>query len=376
MEFLYTANPDAERPIILLNTFIGVDENGEQGIDGAQFQTELLSLESRGIKECEIWINSIGGSVIDGYSIYGAIVNSRMKVITKNIGIAASTAGWIFQAGTEREMMDYSLLMMHNPHGGGEKGMKEFKDSIATMLASKCNKSFEEVSALMDKTTFMTADEAYSAGFCDKVKVNEKVKNEEMLATKVIDNKMFIANKWIASYVNQLKTPKMDLNKVTNLLGLVNEANVEAIADAITKLKNGYEEDCKNYEEELNRLKDELVKSQEDFERKKKVYDEMEEDFNALKSEKEASEQNAMEDKCNLLITDAVNKGQIANEEAEIAEWKNLLKLNFESVKNRLDKLPINIAAPKLVNDAKTQITTVPTTVEEHRKYLKSQNKL
>ena len=59
---------------MLINTHIGFDETDGMGVDGAQFQRELLYLDSLGKKRIQVWINSIGGSVMEGYNIELAIL--------------------------------------------------------------------------------------------------------------------------------------------------------------------------------------------------------------------------------------------------------------------------------------------------------------
>jgi len=119
--FEYCIDPLAEEPIMLILKHIGnvYDAQGnitEYGVQGADFCSELLLLDNAGKRKIQIWINSIGGSVMDGYSILGAMLKTNATVDTYNIGVAASTAGWLFEAGTKRDMSDYATWMGHNPH--------------------------------------------------------------------------------------------------------------------------------------------------------------------------------------------------------------------------------------------------------------------
>src|SRR5690348_5015887 len=101
--WLYTVDPDAERPVMLINTHIGFDEAEGFGVMGDAFQRELLQLDALCIENnkgpIQVWINSPGGIVTDGMSIYSAILKSTTKVDTYCVGMAASIAGVIFQAG-------------------------------------------------------------------------------------------------------------------------------------------------------------------------------------------------------------------------------------------------------------------------------------
>jgi len=119
--FEYCIDPLADEPIMLILKHIGnaYDDQGnitEYGVQGADFCRELLLLDNAGKRNIQIWINSVGGSVIDGYSILGAMLKTNATVDTYNIGVAASTAGWLFEAGQNRDMSDYATWMGHNPH--------------------------------------------------------------------------------------------------------------------------------------------------------------------------------------------------------------------------------------------------------------------
>src|ERR1700761_7304409 len=120
-QFQYVIDPAADEPIMLILQQIGntCNEAGdiiEWGVQGADFCKELLMLDMMGKTRIQIWINSIGGSVIDGYSILGAMLKANTRVDTYNIGVAASTAGWLFEAGKTRDMCDYATWMGHGPH--------------------------------------------------------------------------------------------------------------------------------------------------------------------------------------------------------------------------------------------------------------------
>ena len=87
---------------MLINKHIGYDQEEGPGIDGAIFQQELLQLDNLGKKRIQVWINSPGGLVSDGYSIYTSILKSKTPVDTYAFGSVASIAAVIFQAGRRR----------------------------------------------------------------------------------------------------------------------------------------------------------------------------------------------------------------------------------------------------------------------------------
>ena len=89
---MYTVDTSADEPIMLINSHIGFDPEDGMGVDGAQFQRELLELDSMGKKRIQVWINSPGGNVMDGYNIFSAICDSKTPVDTYAKGVVASIA--------------------------------------------------------------------------------------------------------------------------------------------------------------------------------------------------------------------------------------------------------------------------------------------
>jgi len=359
VEYLYTQRNDTKTPIMLIDKHIGVDENGVRGIMGDVFLRELLALENEGKQEVEIWINSVGGVVLDGWSIYGAIRNSRMKVTTVNIGIAASTAGWIFEAGHNRVMMDYSVLMMHMPHGGNEQGQDEISTSIATMLAEKSNKSISEVLNLMQDTTFMTADEAYRAKFCDEVRTTVKI--PEIVQFVSVTNEM---DKWKAgeSIKNQLLPKKYKMVQVATELGLNADANEAAMLKAIVDLKNSFSEnDFASMKEKHDAMEAKCNEMESKYNELMKAHNEL------LNAGKEAD--------CRNLAVEFATLGAITNSEESIALWANNAKImGIDVARKTLESLEVTRKMP--VNVSTTHNTAginfVPTTPEEYKNQFKN----
>ena len=79
----YTINQQDNKPIMLINQEIGAN-----GIVGSEFQNELMYLDSLGKEEIEIHINSVGGSITNGFSIFSAIVNAKTPIKTVCVSIS------------------------------------------------------------------------------------------------------------------------------------------------------------------------------------------------------------------------------------------------------------------------------------------------
>ena len=127
--------------------------------------------------DIEININSNGGDVAGGLAIANAIKAYRKGKKTCNvIGVAASMASVIACAGDELTMGQGAFLMVHNPWtvtmGNAEELRKDadtldkMRDSILSFYMSKAyGKSADDLKALMDAETWLTADDARAAGF-------------------------------------------------------------------------------------------------------------------------------------------------------------------------------------------------------------------
>lgn len=350
MEFLYCPNPEADEPILLVNTHIGEDENKLPGVMGDLFQKELISLQNQGKKSVEVWVNTVGGSVTHGWNIYGVIDNmnqsGKMVVNTLNIGIAASVGSWVFGAGKKREMMDYAVLMMHNAHGGSGEGDEEINNSIATMLSSKSGKTKEEIRALMNKTTFMTAQECLANGFCDSIR-----NSGNAMATVGNDQtqKWEAGNKFLNKFLGN-KTTYMSVNKINNLLNLNDEASADSQVAAI---KNIIQE-SQTAKENLTKVQNEMAQKETDakeaMDKKNGEYDELKGKYDKLVADNATKEAEAVENSSKELIEGYANKGLIKNDADTINHWLNTAKkLGIEETKKLIVDLPVNKQAPTYV---------------------------
>ena len=170
------------------------------GISGTMIaQTIQMLNEHSEVKQINVRINSSGGSVLDGYSIFMAIKNSKKPVHTFIDGVGASIAGIIFQAGDVRHIVDFGRLMIHDPSGGTamalmnqkQRNMLEsFRDSLLTILNNNSSTlSNTDLDQMMANETWINPTDAIEMGFADKViktdrfsVVNEATTTEEIMA--------------------------------------------------------------------------------------------------------------------------------------------------------------------------------------------------
>lgn len=291
---MYCINPQSDEPIFCLFDPIGKDDDkpSDPYIDGNAFARELLYMDGEGKKRIQIWINTEGGSVKDGFSICSAMLKSKTKVDTLNVGIAYSMGGVILSMGRKREAMDYTSAMCHmayNPDGTEDKSLDVINEMIITALSERMGKGRDEVKKLMAVTTFYTAEQAKEAGLIDEVVYC----NEENKPRSTADKKATQAygKIYAKAILNKLTNQPQTMKAVAKALGLNPEASEEAISFEISKLKNKADEDDKKMksledkkkaaDEELDKYKaeakkkaDEDAKAKAEEDKKKAAADE------------------------------------------------------------------------------------------------------
>ncbi|KWA72822.1 peptidase S14 [Burkholderia ubonensis] len=124
-------------------------------------------------------INSMGGDVFDAFTIYNALRRHAGKVTGRVDGVAASAASLILMACDTIVMPSNAMLMIHNPHtvAAGEaedfRRLADLLDSTgANILAAYVQRSGlsdDDVRAMMNAETWLTASQAKEQGFCDSI---------------------------------------------------------------------------------------------------------------------------------------------------------------------------------------------------------------
>lgn len=361
----YTIDANVDEPIMLLNKQIGMSYNddgvwdGEPYINGALFQEELLRLDTLGKKRIQVWINSIGGSVVEAMSIFNAILKSNTPVDTYNVGIAASAAGSIFMAGRRRYMADYAQFMMHPVSGADDKAKEALTNSCIAMLSSKSNITPALTNYMMNCTTWSGASECLTNGICTDIEVTKDA-NKKYMPTSDARAMLEYSNNILKQTINPIK---MDFSKITNKLSLNKEASVEAIeeaVDSLMKAKNEAELDATN-----------ATSAKEEAEKKVET---LSAQLDAAKEELATAAQataEALEAQETTEATEAVNKyaARIGNKPETIAKWVNLYKADKEGTTELLEAIPLNRAANKV------DITNADTTFIQGRGIYEALNK-
>lgn len=162
--------------IIFLNG--GVDDHSAHIIC-----MQLLYLNSVDPKaDIDLYLNSPGGVVTSGYAILDtlAFISNDVRVIC--MGQACSMGAMILSAGTKgkRFCLPNSRVMFHQPSSGGISGMAsdieiqakeilKMKATLNQMVVNNTGQALEVVERIMDRDTFMSAQEALDFGAVDHI---------------------------------------------------------------------------------------------------------------------------------------------------------------------------------------------------------------
>lgn len=178
------------------------------------------------VDEILVRINSGGGSVFVGHSIYSQLKNHGAKIVCRVEGLAASAASVVAMAADTLIMGNTDYLMIHNPSSiawGDAAEMRKnadaldvIKDGIVAAYVEKTGKSKEVISALMDAETWMTGDKAVEMGFADETgeeKSLEAVLNDNRLVLNGVSMDMSKYSNFPRSYFDNRVDSKVE-NKV------------------------------------------------------------------------------------------------------------------------------------------------------------------
>jgi len=143
---------------------------------------QLLFLESENPdKDIHLYINSPGGSVTAGMSIYDTMQFIKPDVSTMCIGQAASMGALLLTGGAagKRYCLPHSRMMIHQPLGGFQGQAADFdihareilriRDELNLVMANHTGQKLERVQADTDRDNFMSGEEAVEYGLIDTV---------------------------------------------------------------------------------------------------------------------------------------------------------------------------------------------------------------
>jgi len=150
---------------------------------------QLLFLESENPdKDISLYINSPGGAVTAGLSIYDTVQFVKPDVSTICVGQAASMGALLLTGGAKgkRYCLPHSRMMIHQPHGGAQgqaadidiqaREILHLRERVNAILARHTGQSIERIQQDTDRDRFMGGDEAVKYGLIDSVLEKRLVK--------------------------------------------------------------------------------------------------------------------------------------------------------------------------------------------------------
>lgn len=177
-------NKSASEAEIIIYAEIGQDYWGDGSmISAKQFSEELKKIPDT-VNTLHVRINSGGGDVFDGITIFNRLKQHKAKKIVHIDGLAASIASIIALAGDEIRMGEAAMYMIHLPWtiAMGDRTafdnminrLMDVEEQMLGIYARKTKLDKNEIRAMLEEETWMGADQAIELGFADK-KVEDTV---------------------------------------------------------------------------------------------------------------------------------------------------------------------------------------------------------
>lgn len=180
---ILAAKDDDEATVYLFGAIVrdAVEAEYWGGVAAETLVPELAKLQAKTI---HLRIDSPGGDVFGAQAISQALREHSAKVIAHVDGLAASAATVIATASDEIVMAEGAMYMVHRAwtFAWGNKNdiletaalLEKIDGTLAGQYAAKTGGSVEDMLAVMDEETWMTADEAVAAKFVDRIATSEK----------------------------------------------------------------------------------------------------------------------------------------------------------------------------------------------------------
>jgi len=132
-------------------------------------------------KDIYFYINSPGGVITSGLSMYDTMNYIKPDIVTICMGQAASMGAFLLSSGTagKRYALPNARIMIHQPSGGAQgqstdiqiqaEEIQRLKDSLNEIMAKNCGKKAKQLEKDTERDNFMSSAEAVEYGLIDKV---------------------------------------------------------------------------------------------------------------------------------------------------------------------------------------------------------------
>ena len=222
-----------------------IDDDGNRNIDGNAFASEMRMLKDMGF-DITVDINSGGGSIMAGLPIFDAV--RVTKADTRIVGVAASMAGAVSQAGIRRFMNDIGSLMIHGiqANGADEQFIEILRAQLKGILADRSKLTEQRIDEIMgeDNNEWFAVvgvpdnRHALKMGLVDEV-IDTGFKMEKDLLVNPDNGSKLAAvyNKILAPVEPDKPKTMSEFLEVKKALDLDPEASEAAVAKAVNKIK-------------------------------------------------------------------------------------------------------------------------------------------
>ena len=143
---------------------------------------QLLFLEAQDPdKDIYFYINSPGGVITSGLSMFDTMNYIKPDIVTICIGQAASMGAFLLSSGTKgkRYALPHARIMIHQPSGGAQgqstdiqiqaQEIQRLKDTLNEILAEQTGKTAKRIEKDTERDNFMSSKEALEYGLIDKI---------------------------------------------------------------------------------------------------------------------------------------------------------------------------------------------------------------
>lgn len=172
-------------------------------------------------EDLTVIINSGGGDVVSGQEIYSMLkkISGEHKVTVDVQSMAASAASMIAMAGDTVRMSPVALLMIHNAStctAGDYRDMQHTAEVLQTVNAAimeaysrKTNLTYDELKDMMDRETWLTANQCVEKGFADEIIEDERPR----IITNAMIGKLSVTDEMIAKAKVEMKAKDEEKEK-------------------------------------------------------------------------------------------------------------------------------------------------------------------
>jgi len=322
---------NGNRAIMRLNRPISSDP--AKGITGDMFTKEHDALVDAGVTDLLVTINSTGGNTFQGWEIFSTIAGSPMNTETQVVGVSASMAGVISQAGNKRSIKSNALFHAHSPRP--EKGAKvgagvlmQVYNQIKTVFVENTVLDENGVDGILDGETFFDAVTAKENGLFDEIipttgRVPEFDKT--MNAHDIMDVVNAFENTPDPAVSGTIqKNGKM--SQINELLKLSADANESSTIEAIQNLQTSVAD-----------LESKNAGLIQEVENANKAVEKLQGENQAMKTAK-----------VEQIIANAIDAGKIEADNADV--WKAMEIDQLENLLATIPSKPANAKAPEIVS--------------------------